>query len=1490
MLSLLRSEKIRPVLRGHFRCLGVGLFLATLFTCGLSPVNAQLNPRLRLPQRPVPRPGTDQPALMRNYELSGWRKAAFQLLNDNQTAAGLRQLQKIFDSLEDGFEPVGTEGKVVGIKQIAADWLDKADPAIRKLYEQLYGQQAFAVLKEERDGNRLQVYSEVYGRWFHTRAGAEAAYRLMLWHWDHGTPELAVRYGERLLRDSWHAAELSDVRRTAAMVTALRSGESQTVQESGLRIDTAGYTIGPDQVTVKQWIRNQSPEPLRESTDWDQPIGSGTRNFEREGSPPTANALWRRSLLTGLREDYENNLQRWWTGKRQQSDSSGSGQSPVIVGDQLIFRDAVGVHAVHLQTGAELWHYRTSYQFQKVLDILRDDEGRTARDDEYERMFLHNSILGSLSTDGERVYLIDGLVGDRRNAAGDPLSDDPGWRMAYRLVALSIPREGAKSNGEGVSVAWSVGGAGRAESGAEDLQEHLFLGPPTVAYGKLYAISESQGAMTLVELDPVSGRAMRIIPYAMQQIPINLELSRANWVCIPSISRGIAVCPTFRGMLVGIDLASDALLWVHSGSATTSSGVSRFGAHRRVQGHEGFFNLPLIQGGLIFDLTRHSQVIECVELLTGEDHWQPISRSDGEYLACATNDVLLVVGQQGCRGLDVQTGKELWSVRLGASSGRGVRLGDCYLLPLANGQIVNLEIKTGLQRGYPAPLAEERIPGHLLACRDMVVSVTPVDLAVYPQSRVMLQQLLVEKTSLDPAERQLRIGELQLRIGDLTTAQQALQSAVTLSRNESAAPRKEEAERLLRELYCIELSRPGTELDQVLKNLQVISRRPEDRVRYLAFESEIALQKGELTRALLAGRELTSMPTEVTLSLPREPQLQVASRTWGAEQLERLLKQAPAQEIRETDRLFAEEYAQAKQRKSVEEWERLFSLYRRGPHGTLIREELARRLLVEGATQQGELLLLKNRECGIPAREAEATRMLVELWGACGFYEEAGECLHQLQTRYARERLHGGALGAEFARNYPRSELASEYARRFVPLDEPVESVRVSLRLGEGKSNNSLNLLYGPSSLLTDFRGSFMLMDREQMRTLAMVDRETGQVVQDFVLPNSAGTCRGGIGHLYPFGGQTTACAVSLIERKVLWDKLTWKGTPLNGLLLAGPSGSDFALFHARQELFLADPCTGKIRWRRNDMDPTDGLYRNGAANILGDDQIIVVFSNDQSDYRVFDTLSGRELRRGRLPNPGWRLPPFGRMLVYRTTEQGKSGFNLWDPLTDEFLMRGWIAGQLWFVDETGTREFAFVNPEGELHIVHAPTGERRLRVKLAREDLRDLNSMEFFSDQSRYYVNLKRSVTLSPEQQAKLSSRSIVPEIQLPKAHLHGMGELYAFEKGTGKFLWKRPQPNQTFIHMPQYPLPFLLGLSVYRFSDNATHYSARMQLEVIDCHSGQTLALKKELPKDQLTQMVYDRDAKTISLRGQQNEWLLEFSSKGNRLDAEDEISLAR
>ncbi|TXT34977.1 MAG: hypothetical protein FD138_1566, partial [Planctomycetota bacterium] len=379
------------------------------------------------------------------------------------------------------------------------------------------------------------------------------------------------------------------------------------------------------------------------------------------------------------------------------------------------------------------------------------------------------------------------------------------------------------------------------------------------------------------------------------------------------------------------------------------------------------------------------------------------------------------------------------------------------------------------------------------------------------------------------------------------------------------------------------------------------------------------------------------------------------------------------------------------------------------------------------------------------------------------------------------------------------------------------------------------------------------------------------------------------VNHFFPIGGPGRMLGFSLLGHDQ--SDLAWE-TPFAPLreskefLRIGPVGPGYCVFQSRQHLIVIDPATGRVTWRR-ELEPHSGLLGESETGLFGDREALFVFGADQSAFTVYETATGREIRKGRMSvDQHQSRRSFGRKLFHKTEVNGVRHLRIWDPLTD----RNELDEPL---PNNASEHAPTITPDGELLLVLRSGRVRvidvynslvKLDVMLPESDVRTSNMLTAFSDSDRYYVSLRRVLDNSN----KVPFSYFLNEALVPKAEVQG--ELYAFarpetpqpldkESGTlGKKLWMRMMPQRTILRLDNARLPFLIALA--RQQDQARSGKSSLRVEAIDTLSGNLLGMYDHVLPTRLVQTQHDPAAARVTLVGLSTRITLDYGREKQRL----------
>lgn len=685
-------------------------------------------------------------------------------------AEAARLLQSLLDG-PDAFVPVrGAETEIARWTTLHAEThrlLESLPAAGRESYEQTQGPRARELLLQANHPGDAQLLADVSRRYLHTKAGAEATRLLGVHHLDRGRHALAALSFERLfgLPD---AQKLPPSTLFPAALAFQRAGDKARADQTWKQLRTTapgGARLGDKLVSLAEMQASlgknrPAAREIKEGAEWPFFRGDAARSAWSAAGDFASEPRWRHETA------HETATRAWVQEAIKQQEVRGEpvlpNFFPIVAGGKVVYRSYRGIHAVDLVTGKRLWEFES----EGGLDTL----GQELKYFPYVESWVNahllhnphalfgNSVVGTLTTDGERVYAVEDLaIPPYQNSyhyRGRPVaaleySFTPGLTEAAhhsRLVALDL-----KSG----KLVWERGGPGTLKR-KDDLYPAYFLGPPLPVGGKLYGTIEKDQMQQLICLNPATGELLWTKTLGLAPTRLLADPARRLQAVHLAHAEGILICPTNAGFLFAVDLVSRSFLWACSYREPLPSPEPEMPQNGRWPGRgrgaptpgapsvlrpSWATSAPIIHEGQVIFTAPDDRSVHCLNLRDGTYRWK-VKPAEGDLdLAGVSRGKVLLVGKLGCRALRLSDGKMVWETLTGVPSGLGI-LGDgVYYLPLkAAGQdrrpaVYAIHLDTGRIES-PLHSPRDEACGNLIFHQDTIFSQTATTITAYPLSGV----------------------------------------------------------------------------------------------------------------------------------------------------------------------------------------------------------------------------------------------------------------------------------------------------------------------------------------------------------------------------------------------------------------------------------------------------------------------------------------------------------------------------------------------------------------------------------------------------------------------------------------------------------------------------------------------------------------------------------------------------------------------------------
>lgn len=1340
---------------------------------------------------------------------------------------------------DDFFLPPANPGDAqFSLKTQALQMLGAMPEKGRRLYELNYGAEARAKLDAAlAEGNIIKL-TEVARRYFHTKAGYEAAILLGRLNLDQGRP-LAAALAFKRVADVPAAASQYDPELSILLATSWQfAGQPDKAKETliALRQRSPGVKIaaGPKPVVLfsrdseaLDWLSKLVGEGGKvrsaHAVEWVMFRGNETRTASTNSSLPLLSPRWTIPAVDDPQDAVK---------IRQQAKSPADkllipSLQPLVVKDYLIYRTADRVMGASLNDqGKRVWYFpwdESAYdKATKSTSTQPRNPQNSTREQQLEVRIWKDHPYGEMSSDGNQVFLIDEIgfpalannnqmqrvfIGGRGAMFNNPFTQQA-WN---KLAAIDLNRQGALN--------WKVGG----ESGEDDpnLAGAFFLGPPLPLAGQLFVLAEFNGEIRLLCLNAKTGLLEWKQSLAMMSDgrTITMDNVRRLAGATPSFAEGVLVCPTSGEGVAAVDLATRTLRWGYQyprldvGTFRRVNGFGQIQVSDNGNREHWIDGSVTISGGNVLLTPVEAMDLHCLDLLTGNAKWK-LPCEEMLFIGCVHDGKAILVGKKQVKAINLADGKEAWAAPVeldgDAPSGRGYYSEHFYYLPTNASQLLKIDLNKG---EIAAQVKTGTTLGNLVCYKDELISQTPESISSYYLTeplRKRTEELLAKNP--DDSWALARKGEILLQDGKQEEALRALRRALVL------APGDAETKGMLARAM-LSLLRADFAANKALaaEAEPLLAEQPALRRELLRLKAQAMEKTGspaEAFAAYLALRDQSGDSEDEMEELSRDHSAR--QEQWISARLMALFTRATPQDKNLLDQQVEARLSKAKEANGTSALSSFVDSFRFHPRAMEGQIELARRYVAGGKLLEAEMAIGELATHPEPTVAGPANAVLAANYEAAERFELARERYDILARKYSAVLCLDGKTGKDLAdAASQRQDIQPLIASREWPSGNVESKVTDLQGAGVGFSN------FRYPVTLSEYRGAAPRGQRGQISTGETAFRaldSSGKLIsttslarpgQQFLSTNHASGKVAGHLMLISYGGELLAIDALKVRPGITSDGLLWRADftegdatlrrqnvyvsrPANNNPLLGAGFRNTVAFDRGvgtigvvnslgvtylqgRQLVCVEPLTGKLLWERGGIE-TD-------SDVFGDEhKIVVIAPGEKSDQAlVYSALDGSLLDRRMVDPQDHRWATCGRNILAWEIGNGKSvQLRLYDATHQGTGLWSKKVDQPTKGFIINGEELALLEPSGKFTVVSLRSGKELISASIDPEP--ELTGITVVASREQYLLAASQPIT---------GDTHGVTAFPLQNGGAAGApvnGKVYAFDRETGTAQWQTP------------------------------------------------------------------------------------------------------
>ncbi|MFP6620004.1 MAG: PQQ-binding-like beta-propeller repeat protein [Pirellulaceae bacterium] len=1083
-----------------------------------------------------------------------------------------------------------------------------------------------------------------------------------------------------------------------------------------------------------------------------------------------------------------------------------------------------------------------------------------------QRRLWNNPTFGTMSSDGQRVYSVEGLgfgdvqIQQRLVVMPDGTQRlDPGHLKSYNtLVSYDLVT--------GKTV-WEIGSPQSLAN--QSLAGYFFLGPPLPFGGRLYAIGLQKKQTRLLELDAKTGSLVWQITLAdsslsediqarFKQSPFVLPLNQQfKSGATPSSSEGILVCPISDSSFVAVNLTTRSVLWIYdAGKQETNTAqrmINRFqpplGGGAGLDHSTTWADTTVtIAAGRVILTPQHTEKILCLDLVSGELRWS-LPRGDGLYVAGVEDNKVIIVGRSHLSAVNLATGANAWSTTQieypagSVPSGRGYLSPGKFHLPLTTAEVAVFDLTSGrLQARSQSPSGI--IPGNLVNCDGFIISQSNTGIYRFPSISAK-QQDLAKRLQDQGEDAQLlaESGEILLYAGKIREAVQALRKSLQIQPEENTS-------RLLAAAIVEGLRIDDAAFLDLAQELAPTLVKDQQNAQFLRQLIGIYHRSGDQRKAFETCLRFMKIEPGLDLVEDIAGTRRVRRDRWLAARIDEIWQAADApsrqvilQQLESVVRDIPRSQA--------------LSLFESLPVAADLYFHEAQDALENKNWIRAEAFFRQVWQHGNASRQRQAAAELARLYQQRSRHRMAADIYRLLAREYPDQPVIDGQTGTQLLAAMSKDDKLKPWLSgdlkwpRTVPLQSETKrnnSSRYRLPVTIRQSHGPLD---PPINIDVDSQGRTLTALDDNAKQLWQIRLSTPKVSMPFMGP-AYNHIQGQLdGNLLVAWMGNRICAVDGLDStgKLLWDNPTWSAAGQQQARIPRPIfmgqrlawqknklrateaiplavSANTVCYQKDGQLIAVDRLSGKTLWTRDGFTPKSDLF--------GDDHLLFVTSPDSAQATVLSTLDGRQLATRALPRKKDRMITLGRKILTWSSNDKGTAWTLLDPWQQETVWQRSFAPatQPTLVN---TQTVAILEPDGHFLVQQVTDGTILLENQVPKP--KTFENIAVLEDSTQYFLAVNRN-----QDQANF----------IPSSSNSGRfvvnGEMHAFDIHSKKLNWTANIGPQLLSPDQSRNFPVLVFSVQTRKQNKDGRTTSAVDIHCVDKQTGKSLYKKTNSYSNQL------------------------------------------